>query len=213
MPVYYGLKTVFIHIPKSAGSVMAQELFKANKAIEGLSQELDKHESAYAVANYMKYDLYLEFFKFAFTRNPFDRMVSWFHYYQNLWRNPEDKPCNQDCIDRFLEMDFDTWIKSLKRYEDGGCRSEIACPFHFIANQYQYVIWKDGRIFVDFIGKVENIEEDWTLVCEKVGLPQDNLPIGNKTEHNDYRSYYTEETKEIVSAQYARDLEFFNYSF
>jgi len=213
MPVYYGIQTIFIHIPKCAGSGMAQKLFALNESGDGLSQEVDKHESAYAVANYLKYDLFLQFFKFGFVRNPYDRMVSWFHYYQKLWKNPDEEPCSQDCIDRFLEMDFDTWIKSLKRHEEGGCRSETACPFHFIANQYQYLIWRDGRIFVDFVGKVENIDEDWSYVCEKVGLPQEKLDVSNRSDREDYRTYYTEETKAIVTAQYEKDLEYFDYSF
>lgn len=213
MPVYYGIKTVFIHIPKCAGSSMAQELFKKNEQIGGLSQEVDKHESAYTVANYMKYDLYLDFFKFGFVRNPYDRMVSWYFYYQDLWRNPKDNPCSHDCIQKFLDMPFNSWVKELRTFESGGCRTEIACPFHFIANQYQYLIWHDKRIFVDFIGRFESIQDDWAKVCEKINLESIDLPKSNITNHKNYKDYYDSKSIEIISDFYQSDINLFNYRY
>lgn len=213
MPTYYGLKTVFVHIPKCAGSGMAQRLFSENKKLNALSQEYDKHESAYLIANSMRYDLYLEFYKFGFVRNPFDRMVSWFHYYQNLWETSKEKPCSEKCIDSFKKMNFEEWVKRLQPYEAGGCRSETACPFHFIANQYEYLIWKDGKIFVDFIGRFEEIDKDWSVVCERIGIEKSKLKISNKSERKEYKEYYTEETKSIITKQYSKDLDFFKYCF
>ena len=74
-----------------------------------------------------------------------------------------------------------------------------------------------GNKIVDFIGKVENIKEDFNEVADILELESsvmDKIHI-NKTQRDsqDYRDYYTEETKQIIEKVYQTDMQAFGYKY
>ena len=72
---------------------------------------------------------------------------------------------------------------------------------------------EEGAVIVDFIGRFENLNEDTGTVFRNLGISGASLPHNNSSHHRDYRSYYTEETRDLVAERYARDIEFFGYEF
>jgi len=50
------------------------------------------------------------------------------------------------------------------------------------------------------------------VVRERLGLAHD-LPHTNRSAHEDYRGYYTTETRDIVAKRFARDIDRFGYLF
>lgn len=66
---------------------------------------------------------------------------------------------------------------------------------------------------VDFIGKCENLQRDFEAVMQKLNLPCVKLPHMNSLKPEDYRSYYDNDTREIVGEWFKRDIELFDYSF
>lgn len=75
----------------------------------------------------------------------------------------------------------------------------------------------------DFIGRFENLQNDFETICDKIDINFHHLPhiiplshqptfVGNnKNKH--YTSYYNDETRQVVAEKYAQDIEYFGYKF
>ena len=66
---------------------------------------------------------------------------------------------------------------------------------------------------LDFIGKFENLQEDFTQICDKLEIKDSMLPHKFKTDHKPYWEYYDDETREMVEKHYEVDINYFNYKF
>ena len=69
-----------------------------------------------------------------------------------------------------------------------------------------------GKVVVDFIGKYENFDEDWKIVCEKIGIKA-KLPHRNKSKHRHYSVYYTKEARQVIAERFKEDIKMFGYKF
>ena len=129
---------------------------------------------------------YKNYFKFAFTRNPWDRVVSWYFFCKtttNLERNTSN-------------ISFKKFIKTML--------SVWGSP-----KQSQYEFTKK----CDFIGKMENIQEDFDVILDRIGVEQQKITHKNKSKHKHYTEYYDEETKSTVAEVFTKDIEYFGYKF
>ena len=76
-------------------------------------------------------------------------------------------------------------------------------------NIYAYL---NGKQFVDYIGRFENLEKDWLFVARKINVSK-TLPVSMKTNHGHYRKYYNDKTRELITREYKLDIELFKYKF
>ena len=140
-------------------------------------------------------------FKFGFVRNPFDRMVSLFFYLKK-----------EKTVEVPETMCFDEFCRKVDRDE----RPPVGLYNHSGLSQcnpmVDWLLDRDGRMLVDFVGRHETVAEDFLKICQHIGL-QRELPHLNQTEHLSYRNYYTPETRAIIERVYRKNLDKFGYSF
>ena len=85
-----------------------------------------------------------------------------------------------------------------------------------ISVKISFITDKKGNVLIDFIGRYENLQNDFNLICVKLNIQHLKLPMINKSrkrEHKNYREYYDDQSKAIVTELYKKDLEYFNYNF
>ena len=136
-----------------------------------------------------------EYFRFTFCRNPYSRVVSNYIMFTK-WVRP--KRVLSEFISDPEELTFKEFCKFI-------CIKDN----HHWQTQSSYV---EGRE-IDFVGRVENFREDFSIVCDKIGAPQQELLHKNKSWHKHYTEYYDDETRQIVEEKYAKDIERFEYKF
>ena len=87
-------------------------------------------------------------------------------------------------------------------------------------HQHKFIYDEGENLLVDYVGKFEDFESVVRHILKKVkrdrifGLFKRKISHENKSKNRrDYRSYYDEETVDIVSNFYRKDIELFNYEF
>lgn len=146
----------------------------------------NKHVTTRAFRKMIPGEEWASYFKFCFVRNPWDRVVSNFH-----------------------------WQKSKGRWQDSTLKDIILkTDFRQLMDQRLYVYDVFGNKIVDFVGRFENLQEDFNQVCDRIGIERQVLPHHHKSSARKlYWEYYNEETKELVAKRYAKDIGYFSYQF
>ena len=141
------------------------------------------------------------YFKFSFVRNPWDRAVSWYAYQIKLvneCESGERESIYYKKYKKLSKLSFREWLETI------GDNLE---------DFYDFFICNSNNICLDYIGRYENLQEDFDKICDKIKIPRQQLPHKNESKHKYYTEYYDEETKQIVAEVFAKDIEYFNYKF
>lgn len=198
MIVSHNQKFVFVKTPKTAGTTLVSMLRRFTD-VSLRNYDMGDHEKYYEIID--QNHKFKNYFSFSFVRNPWDLRLSRYFYLKNI-EVPRKKQKGEVYDDTVLKVDsFKEWCKigSWFPSEVGG--------------QYEFMCDRDGNFAVDFIGRYENLHEDYQKICEKLKLPIRNLPKQNSTNHKHYTEYYDDETRNIVANVYQRDIQYFKYKF
>ena len=221
MVVCHRHRCIFIHIPRCGGTSI-NRLFLETGCFEKLDWKIpniqimygrfETDENCYEL-DHATVEIYKEFchkgyiqnyFKFAIVRNPWERLLS--EYLRKKARG--DK--------RFIDADglsFKEFVLNLAEHFDeviNSSKKHILIS-HFIP-QYKFIFDENDRRFVDFICKLEDLDNDWKIISRRIALLR-KLDRKNSTKHNHYSNFYDDKTQKIVNKLYSRDIELFGYTF
>lgn len=80
--------------------------------------------------------------------------------------------------------------------------------------QYKTVFDDQNKEYnMDFVGRYENLQDDFEKVCIKLGIVQGALFHIPQISYSHYTTQYTAETKHMVAKLYEQDVELFKYKF
>jgi len=203
-------KFVFIHVYKAAGSSLRDVLNPSAAISWSQSSIRDKwigltnldskcfsthyggHDTALNLKNHFPKTRFKEYFKFAFVRNPWDWQVSLYLF------GLKDK-------NHFQHELFKSFA-NFEAYLDWRIREDLHLQKDFLVDE-------SGNLLVDFVGKLENLKEDFEYVCNKIKIQSIDLPHLNKSNSEKYQRFYNERTKQLLAEAFKEDIEFFNYSY
>lgn len=137
-------------------------------------------------------------FIFAFVRNPWDRMVSLYHY---LIRMGHPVP---ETFEGFIEQVV---------AGDYLLPCKLNLLGYYQANRLIDWLKPGGMWLPHYIGKVENLADDWETVCKILGIPHQTMGHRNKSEHGPYQDYYVTRTRRLVADRFAEEIAIFKYAF
>ena len=190
---YY--KCIFVHIPKNAGLSVSYTLF-GNTG--GSHRKIRDYQKLFSHNTFRRY------YKFTFVRNPWDRVVSTYFFLKAGGLTEKDKAWAE--INLYHFQNFNDFVRGWLNEEN------INNSLHF-QRQHIFLEGENGKIAVDFIGRFENIEEDFKIITNKLKIKRTLTKTNDSIRKLNYRDYYNEETKAIVDNVYHRDIILFNYKF
>ncbi len=188
-------KFIFLAVPKTGTSSIERALARYRSP---LTDRFKKHATCKRVKREIPEALWDESFKFAFVRNPYDRMQSWYFYRQRQeLANPEHPR-------HHLYTGNKTFDQFICSFAD---RDWMLLQLAWVAPPAL-----GGEVQLDFVGRFESLETDYSYVCERVGVPYQPLPQV-RSSRNDHRarSLWTPESRTRVNEYFRGDFELFGY--
>ncbi len=150
-----------------------------------------------------------DFAKISIIRNPWERMVSWYFNLREkaLLAEKFGKPKNR--IQSIAsELEFNEFINYIDRFN-----------IRIFHRDFSYYMFGEvGALEIDFIIRYENYQADFIRALEILKVPTIDpslIPKKNQGTNSsqNYKIFYSEKSKKIISNIYAADIDFFKYTF
>jgi hypothetical protein len=215
MIISRGRRYIFVHAPKTGGTSLALALearataddiligdtpkaLKRRRRLKGVEAKgrLWKHSTLTDVYGLVSQAEIEAFFVFTMVRNPWDRMVSYYH-----WLREQDFP--HEAVGLAKALEFSAFLN----------HPIIAASFR--ANPYgRYVTDAGGVERCDLFLRLEHLDQDIAPLNAHLGFAVGPLERANASRRAaDYRGYYSDRDAEVLSALCAEDISRFGYAF
>ena len=187
---------IYIHIPRCGGTSV--ETFFGN--IDGHHQPWHWYVASCPAWWETRY-------KFAFVRNPWERMMSLYRY----WSNVRDAEWFQHMdawtqVKQRQEMTFKSWVHS---FEDMVDKVEVLREAGWTDCHFQEQSWflpEDDSVE---LFDLATVHQHWPEICEKCGVEFDELPHRNYATTADSFTW-TPELLDKVAQLYPNDVKLWN---
>lgn len=206
---------IFIHIPKTGGTSMALALEgraakddimlgDTPKALRRRGRVRDvasagrlwKHSTLHDIAGLVTPEQIAAAKVFTMVRNPWDRIVSYYHWLQV-------QNFHHEAVRLAKTRGFSEFL------------NHAHTQATFKANPYgRYVTGADGVEHCALFVRLEHLDEDMVRLEELLGLKLGPLPHENASERGQaYQGYYSLSDRQVVAHVAAQDIARFGYSF
>ena len=208
MVISHAKKFLFIHNYKVAGTSVRDALapysndnFFRSKPTDQLklvlqiypwifSNDFSAHIRAKEAKAKISPKIFDSYFKFGFVRNPWDWQVS---LYKFMLKNPKHQ-----------QHEFISKLKNFREYIDWRVHNEVRLQKDFFYDEL-------GNCLMDFVGKLENINEDFATICQRLHLSTTLPTLNTSRPDKNFQKYYDADTIQMVKEAYQEDITTFGY--
>ena len=149
------------------------------------------HVSVREIKPHLTDDIWTNYFKFAFVRNPLERFVSSCFFLNRT--NPE------------FEAQAVTFMRAAIQRPRFRQRV-LGRP------QAAFLINEAGAIGVDYVGRYESLQTSFDEICQRIGIATYDLRRKNTSQHDKYQKYLDADLRRSVADFYRDDLQLFGYA-
>ncbi|MBZ4022726.1 Type II secretory pathway, pullulanase PulA [Rhodobacter sp. TJ_12] len=215
MIVSPGRRYIFVHIPKTGGTALAEVLEaramaddlligdtpkarRRKRRLKGVQTagRLWKHSSLAEGVGLYTEDQARDWFTFTLVRNPWDRMVSYYHWLRG-------QSFAHPAVTLAQNLDFTAFVTHPQT-----CAAIGGAPYG------SYLRLPDGQETASAFLRLEHFAEDAAPLEAHLGFALGPLPrINASIRARDWRGYYSDTAAEAVARFAAADIARFHYSF
>ncbi len=215
MIISRGRRYIFVHIPKTGGTAlslaleqraMADDILIGDtpkavrrrarvKALRG-SGRLWKHSTLSDIHGLVSDQEMAEFFVLTLVRNPWDRVVSYYH-----WLRAQG--FDHVAVGLAKRLEFERFL------EHPHVQASIE-----LSPYSSYLTDQNGREHCSLFARIEHLSEDLVPFEEHLGFGLGDIERANASDRaEDYRAYYSDEKAALVARLCGSDIARFGYRF
>jgi hypothetical protein len=184
-------KLIYIHVHRTGGAAFSN-ILKANLANNYKERLQHAHLSSLRTTFFEKNAGY---FAFGFTRNPWDRILSWYSLIH--FNDQKSLAKERERFEAFIESD--------------AALADLTSAFQY--NSLDYFSNEKGEIKVNKIFHFENLDNEVESLFTQFNLPLREIPLVNETTKKNYQDYYTDKSRHLIAQKCKKDIDCFNYTF
>lgn len=188
---------IFIGVPKTACTAMGASLFPHKKLVF-------HHPSIAAYRASMPSEFFCQLYKFAFVRDPFTRLLSAYNYLLS------DKCEGHDHMfaHRLRKYSsFEHFVLEFLNPQTARSWMHFVPQWLFLSADQS----SSASLLVDFVGKYENIEQDFSVVSNKLGIECKLKQMRVVAKTPTVLLQLSPEARDRIVHVYRRDFELFGY--
>jgi chondroitin 4-sulfotransferase 11 len=200
-------KYIYFYTPKVACTTIRNILAK----FEGLEwhHPWDTKKTKFDYINSHNASKYA-YFKFAFVRNPWDRLVScYFDKVVGVRSKPDNVAIKNGVFKGFAGYNRDFKNMNFPEFAALVCSlDDLKSNGHF-RSQYTFFDHKN----INFVGRFENLIDDVVKLQNKLKMPNIKEKHLMKSKHAHYKDYFNDKLIQMVANRYKKDIEMFGYTY
>lgn len=210
---------LFVHVPKTAGTALTaalspfgvtgtrhlwRRLLRRLPVTESPDHAyLRKHETAADIRRKLSPAVFDRYHRFAVVRNPFDHAVSHYEYLKEFR--------NAKIAQQMAAMSFTEYLHDRLKGKTLTTRFFVRLP-----DQAHFITDSDETLLVHRLMRFESLHDDFNALVRDLALGDVELKQVNRTkaksDSRSYKSYYDDESLDLVRKLYARDFRILGYS-
>ena len=211
--LFEDINALFIHIPKTAGLSIEQNLLSRYNGFNVKSHHTRFIDTPQSVIQ--------ENFTFSFVRNPWDRLVSFYHFIGpgapiypkrlnvHQWAPYVTRQYIYPRGNSFRPISFKEFV--IHYLDQSHCPHQIKYSLEW--DSFDWLANSDGELDLDYIGRFSNLTSDFKTLCDKLDIDYFPLIKSNESTHTKYTDYYDSELRSYVAEKYYKEIDYFDFKF